>query len=278
MKSSRIESWVRMGNGYESLYYISNQGRIVNIKTGLEENRNHAPRVRLRNRMGVEFEYDVASLVSSNFKPGVIGFMWGYEGKEEWREIPGYPKYYKVSNLGRVIGRDKSKHQRLLLGKNSISLFDQYGNRRRWSRDALVSYVFDNHTWVDIPGFIGLYQINEEGRIRSFKSGQPKLLNDQLEVTLINKDGRRKSINVESLMKRLFQPKIKKYQGEIFKYIPGHEGKYMVSNRGRILAKNYKGSKYEKIISQSKPGQVILAGKFYSVQKLVSEVFKDAKK
>ena len=106
MKSSRVESWVRMGNGYESLYYISNQGRIVNIKTGLEENRNHAPRVRLRNRMGVEFDYDVSSLVSSNFKPGVIGFMWGYEGKEKWREIPGYPKYYKVSNLGRVIGRD----------------------------------------------------------------------------------------------------------------------------------------------------------------------------
>ena len=46
--------------------------------------------------------------------------------------------------------------------------------------------------------------------------------------------------------------------GEIFKDIPGFSGKYKVSNKGRILAKNYKGSKYEKIISQSKPGQVIL--------------------
>ena len=115
MKSSRIESWVRMGNGYESLYYISNQGRIVNIKTGLEENRNHAPRVRLRNRMGVEFDYDVSSLVSSNFKPGVIGFMWGYEGKEKWREIPGYNGRYKVSNLGRPFS--------ILLKSNIVLLF-----------------------------------------------------------------------------------------------------------------------------------------------------------
>ena len=267
-----------MGNGYESLYYISNQGRIVNIKTGLEENRNHAPRVRLRNRMGVEFDYDVSSLVSSNFKPGVIGFMWGYEGKEEWREIPGYPKYYKVSNLGRVIGRDKSKHQRLLLGKNSISLFDQYGNRRRWSRDALVSYVFDNHTWVDIPGFIGLYQINEEGRIRSFKSGQPKLLNDRLEVTLINKDGRRRMISVDSLMKKLFSPKVNKLPGEVFRDIPGFSGKYKVSNKGRILAKNYRGKGIERILQTDKGDQIKLSGKSFSIRKLVSEIFKDAKK
>lgn len=275
MKSSRVESWVRMGNGYESLYYISNQGRIVNIKTGLEENRNHAPRVRLRNRMGVEFDYDVSSLVSSNFKPGVIGFMWGYEGKEKWREIPGYNGRYKVSNLGRVIGKDKKGRDKLLQGK-IVALFDTFNNKAKWDRDNLVSIVFDNHTWVDIPGYKGSYQICKEGLIKSLNykgSGQPRILQSNFEIILTNRNGYRKKYTIESLLQRTFKSKVKRLPGEEFKFIPGYEGKYMISNKGRVLAKNYKGGKFERILSQSKPGQIVLDGKFYSIKKLQEKLF-----
>ena len=51
-----------------------------------------------------------------------------------------------------------------------------------------------------------------------------------------------------------------------------------MSNKGKILEKNYRGKGIERILQTDKGDQIKLSGKSFSIRKLVSEIFKDAKK
>ena len=91
-------------------------------------------------------------------------------------------------------------------------------------------------------GFKDYYYLTEDGQIYNAKT-LTYLTPGRSSYKLQAEDGQRRSISLSSLYalvyeKKLIQDDIERLDGEIFREIPGSEGKYLISNYGRCISYN----------------------------------------
>lgn len=184
--------------------------------------------------------------------------------KEEWKDIDGFEGFYQVSNLGRVksLSRQVSKYEfrqgKLLKPKKirsvyKVGLSNKFGLRRDYRIDVLVAKGF-------VEGF-------EEGKI----------------VTHIDNDianNRADNLRLIELSDYTNYTERDDLPSEEWKDIEGFEGKYQISNLGRVRSMPrfnnsalLKGSLIKGHLQNNGYLSVSLGGKSFLLHRLVAKAF-----
>lgn len=132
-------------------------------------------------------------------------------------------------------------------------------------------------------GFQPYYYLTEDGRVFNGKT-ERYLEGHNGSVKLSLNDGRRQSISIKKLYKKVYgeevvEDTIERLEGEIFLPIPGAEEKYHCSNLGRVLSyANKKASLLKPTLQDGYPRIYIKVNGAYKnllVHKIVAELFCD---
>lgn len=210
---------------------------------------------------------------------------------ETWLSIPGFDGY-EASDLGRIRSVERTEvigdsqrirgarimkidggRVRLCIDGNATSVNVKETHRRLFPHLAMAGLSNPNEMWLAVPRYEGLYEISNQGRVRSTgmdnvkpagvarqdKVKAPRILksfltNGYLTVHLLRQpDGavRQTLLYVEALMENLFPDfvsnaeKVVDEPGEAWLPIRGYEELYEVSNLGRVksFARWVNGSK-----------------------------------
>jgi len=187
------EIWKQI-DGYDD-YFISNQGRIKQLKNSKEEfKKTNNNKVSLNKNKEWRI-YRINKLLIKTF-PEFIEKVDNLEN-EIWKEIDGY-KNYKISNFSRIKNvnfRNSGNEKLILYNENNISLCED-GIVKYFMVNKLFNKYFpeniikienlENETWINIKNYDN-YFISSCGRIKNINynhTGEEKIM-----TPTINKSG-----------------------------------------------------------------------------------------
>jgi len=178
--------------------------------------------------------------------------------KEIWKDIPGLGGYYQLSNQGRVFRRRvKSNTNNRNYDEHFVKLrhggfrasYD--GTQENVQVKPLMFLLFgigdvtsdDDEEWKEIAGYDGRYYISNKGRVKKSEyvnsvgaTMSECILKDRNGyVVLIDNMGHHNTTPIAALLYDYFKiGEVEDLPDEEWKDIPGYEGKYQVSNMGRV--------------------------------------------
>lgn len=182
--------------------------------------------------------------------------------KEIWKNVPGYNGKYQISNNGKVrivesvgINGELEKSHMLNVDKGGFSTYynNNFGYEKVYELLKLLFGIDRNKTlngeeWKEIIGYDGMYFVSNLGRVKKSsyitKSNSSKseiiLKSRKGTVVLINKNNEHQTVQIAALLLDYFGiGDVEDLDGEEWRDIFGYEGKYQVSNLGRVKRLNH---------------------------------------
>lgn len=157
---------------------------------------------------------------------------------DEWREIPNKKKTYFISRRGRVVCFCKYRSKNVDPHLRELSLKDgrvdlggeRIGIKQLHAQIFGISHydVIDDVEWKDIVGFEGMYQISNEGQVRSYpktiirRNGvkayiheriiKPTHINSGYKIINLHKNGKMRHYLIHRLVAEHFIPNEKGFE------------------------------------------------------------------